>query len=185
MPCPGNAIDQNNVCNINPNAIPPCNNQYPPPDPMCMDIAGNSVTFYANLYGIGFVSAVTGNNATVISCRLNTGANQNCHYVWHNARIKSGYDSNGIPIVVSLGGSLNQPECITGMNTVTIPISIGNANLGEGDYITRVPHRVTLRVEGEWLVMDRTDMANICADNENSVRIGRIQGFSVQAQEDP
>ncbi|MEJ5339479.1 MAG: prepilin-type N-terminal cleavage/methylation domain-containing protein [Aquificaceae bacterium] len=183
VPCPGNTTDQNNVCNINPNLIPPCNNQYPPQDPMCMDIAGSSVTFYANLYGIGFVRAVSGNNATVISCRLNTGANQNCYYVWHNARIKPGYDNNGRPVVVSLGGSLNQPDCMTGMNTVSIPANLGNnVNLGAGDYITRVPHRITIRMDGDWLVMDRVDMAGNCTDNENAVRIGRVQNFSVQAQ---
>lgn len=190
VPCPGNpANNTNNSCNINVNSIPPCDGRYPPSDPMCMDVTGSQVVFYANLYGLGFVQEADGNNATVISCRLNTERRHNCYYVWHNARIKTGYDNGGMPVAVRLDGTINQLDCMSGLNTAIIPrrvTRIGNAgndtNLGPGDYITRVPHMVRLYLQGNTLMMERTDMGADCGDNESAVRIGTVESFRVETR---
>ena len=165
---------------IETNRIPPCN-QYPPTDPMCMDIGRDgSVTFYGNLYGMGFVTNVQDNNARAISCRLNTAENQNCYYIWNGGRLKLGYDDNRQPIVVSLQNSLNQTDCTGGINN-RVNISVNNVTLDPGDYITRVPHRIRIYVEDGWLFMDREDMAVGCNHTENAfrVRIGRVENFNV------
>ena len=187
VPCPGNPqTGVNNNCQIVNTQIPPCNDQYPPTDPMCMDIVDidqnrSSVTFYANLYGMGFVTNVQNNIATAISCRLSTAQNQNCYYIWNGGRLKTGYDSNGQPIVVSLPGNLNQTDCIDIDNRVNIIVS--NFSPEPGDYITRVPHRIRIYVENmennRWLVMERRDMAEECGDTEPPVRIGRVENFRV------
>lgn len=166
----------NNNCNIT-NNIQPCNNQYPPQDPMCMDISGGRVIFYANLYGIGFVNNIDANNISLVSCRLNTSSNQNCYYVWSSGRVIL---DNNQPKIVSLNGNVNQ-DCISGVNAVSISRTT-NPDLLQGNYITRVPHRITLYVQGEWLMMDREDMAQACNDTETAIRIGRVQNFSVQTQ---
>ena len=216
VPCPGNPqTGDNNNCQIA-NEIPPCNNQYPPTDPMCMDIGqnGSSVTFYANLYGTGFVTArkdedeleddypddeddsdeddddddddededeEVEDESTVwfkaIGCRLSTASNQNCYYIWNGGRLKAGYDNDRKPIVVSLRGTLNQTDCIDINNRVNI--SVDNVIFEPGDYITRVPHRIRIYMQGNDLFMDREDMAVGCNDREIAVRIGRVEEFRV------
>ncbi|MEM4675802.1 MAG: prepilin-type N-terminal cleavage/methylation domain-containing protein [Nitrososphaerota archaeon] len=177
----------NNQCNIG-NTIPPCGNQYPPADPMCMDINNNTVSFYANLYGFGFVQNVAGGVANIISCRLNSGQNQNCYYVWRSARLESGFDINGRPIAVRLPNFNGQPDCIANSNpNLSINANLttsagGNMVLQTGDYISRAPHMITLRLQGGWLVMDRVDMGTGCTDNENAVLIGMVENFQVQTQ---
>ena len=184
----------NNQCSIGP-TIPDCPNtnlQPPPNDPMCMTISGQEVRFFANLYGTGFVVSVSGNQANIISCRLNTGNNQNCYYIWNGGRLKTGFGTRGRPVPVQLASFSGQPDCI-GSNAPNLTISTtvnrwlneGNGTILEpGDYITRAPHYIRLYVKDDgWLMMDRTDMGVGCQDNavgENAVRIGRVQSFSAQ-----
>lgn len=72
---------------------------------------------------------------------------------------------------------------MNGTNIIQFQLpNLGSNNLNNtiglkpGDFITRVPHKVALRVEkidGKyWLVMDRFDIAN--QGNERFVRIGRL-----------
>lgn len=183
-------------------------------DPMCMTVlAGQAeesavsnsvgmgqdlnVTFYANLYGFGFVESIQNNQARIISCRLNSSTNQNCYYLWDGGKIKTGFDSRGLPIPVRLPSFNGQPDCMISPSVnLTLPISLntvsgGSVNLSEGDYISRAPHKITLRVQTidgkSWLFMDRVDMSS-CNDNsfgENAVRIGRVlspQHFHVRTE---
>ncbi|WPM32989.1 prepilin-type N-terminal cleavage/methylation domain-containing protein [Hydrogenobacter sp. T-2] len=200
------------------NSIPPT--YAPPSDPMCMSViselsigqplgqpqvSNTYVIFYANLYGIGFVVSTNGNNANVLSCRLSSNQRQNCYYVWRNGNVKGSFytDNHGntVPVPVRLSQFSGQPDCIQGHQVnLTINTAVNRiVNAGDditlepGDYITRVPHRVTIYLSNNqertpsgvtyrWLLMDRVDLAQACNDTETAIRIGRVQNFSVQRQ---
>ncbi len=183
---------KNNNCttalqNIKSGTLPDCDG-YPPTDPMCIT-AGSDVRFYANLYGIGFVVSVSGNNANVISCRLSNNSKQNCYYVWNGGRTKFGTGTDGRLVFVRLSGISGEQDCLGGTQTisisgqvyewVTLPQST-TLSLSPGDYITRVPHGIRLYVSNGVLYMDRTDMADSCGDSESAVKIGNVQSFNVQ-----
>ena len=174
----------NNTCTYNV-SITPCDG-YPPSDPMCMNVTDNSVEFYANLYGFGFVVSTDGTNAQVISCRLNTSATQNCYYVWNGNALVSGY-SGDIPIVYSLQGNVSNVDCINfdGNPNATVSVNMVSVDgsstytLSDGNIISRVPHRVRIYVQDGWLLVDKEDMAAACGANENAVRLAPVENFSV------
>lgn len=167
---------------------PPDCTAYPPSDPMCITINGSEVVFYANLYGIGFVQSINSNNANIVSCRLNSNGNQNCYYVWNAGVLKGGFN-NGTPRYYSFSTFSGSPDCINSSN-VNLIVSRSlteqatqnpqTLNLDPGDYISRVPHRIRININNGFLVMDRTDMASLCNDSENAVRLARVSNFSAQ-----
>lgn len=163
---------------------------YPPTDPMCLTINGPDVVFYANLYGIGFVQIIdtNSNTANIVSCRLNGNGNQNCYYIWNAGTLKGGF-TNGTPRYYSFQTFTGSPDCISSPNAnLSVSRSLTEQsnqnpsalNLDTGDYISRVPHRVRLYLSNGFLFMDRVDMANICNDNENAIRLARASAFSAQ-----
>lgn len=176
-----------NNCTIG-STLPDCST-YPPRDPMCVTISdyGMKVEFYANLYGGGFVVSVNDTHANIISCRLNRSPTQNCYYIFDNSgfRIRN---SNNQPVAVKLSSFTGQPDCLmSAQPNLNISRTLfewdtvfnSTLTLMPGDFISRVPHRITLYVKniaGEnWLVYDRADMESGCGDNENSVRIIKIR----------
>ncbi|MCS7149992.1 MAG: hypothetical protein N2Z40_07620 [Caldimicrobium sp.] len=181
-----------NNCTIS-STLPDCTS-YPPRDPMCVTISdnGRKAEFYANLYGSGFVESANNLHASIISCRLNSGSKQNCYYIFDNSgfRIRS---LNNQPVAVKLSSFTGQPDCLMNAQpnlfinrTLFEWDTVSNSSiltLMPGDFIVRVPHRITLYVKniaGEnWLVYDRTDMENGCGDSENSVRIIRIRDLTI------
>ncbi|MEM4368315.1 MAG: prepilin-type N-terminal cleavage/methylation domain-containing protein [Candidatus Anstonellales archaeon] len=176
VPCPQNG------CNIQ--TPPPDCTSYPPSDPMCITINGTEIIFYANLYGIGFVQSVDNDNANIISCRLSSSSTQNCYYVWNAGNLKGGYD-NGIPKYFSFSSTLTfsgSPDCVSSYNTnLTVSKSLSNnLTLDQGDYITRVPHRIRIYLSNGNIYIDRDDMASDCNDNEKSVILAKVSSFSAQ-----
>ncbi|MCX7738183.1 MAG: prepilin-type N-terminal cleavage/methylation domain-containing protein [Hydrogenothermaceae bacterium] len=183
VPCPDEG------CNLQ--SPPPDCSSYPPKDPMCITIIDrNQIIFYGNLYGLGFVKDVNNSNAGIISCRLSSSVGQNCYYVWNGGKLKGGYNGE-TPRYFSFSTFPGSQDCITYKDVnLTVSSSLiepGNQNpqtitLSPGDYITRVPHQIKIYVNNGKLYMDRTDMASVCKDNENSVMLGNVSKFLAQKE---
>ncbi len=185
VPCAGN--------NCSTSSPPPDCDTYPPSDPMCITVIGNSeAIFYANLYGMGFVVSVDGSGtAQIISCRLRGEPSHNCHYVWKGDKLLS-VDGDGNPVDMRVSNlSESNIDCLgepTSPNATVSSTLTDNQGLGisvelqPGYVISRVPHRIRLYVSGDWLMMEQTDMSTACVADEPSVRIAKVSNFSIRKE---
>jgi prepilin-type N-terminal cleavage/methylation domain-containing protein len=154
----------------------------------------DTVEFYGNLYGTGFVQSVSGNTARLISCRLDRSDDQNCYTIWRNTfPINAISGGNISPIALP---SLNPSvviDCLdrtTWQNqnfNVTSNVSMSGMIVQAGDYIHRIPHKVKLYCKNNpqdanktWLYADLTDQsASGCTNNEPSSAIAPVDEFKV------
>ncbi len=189
----------NNTCILG-TTIPACSG-YPPTDPMCMTCNNGNLTngcsdveFYANLDGLGFVANATTTLANLVSCRLSAGNTQNCYYIWSNGKV-IGYNATlNPPPIYGFNTTFTIVDCIDFNGTPNLIINDpdmcewvnGTLNcayvytLQPGNIITRVPHKVRLYVAQDsngtyWLMMDKTDMASGCNENEPALKIAEIK----------
>jgi prepilin-type N-terminal cleavage/methylation domain-containing protein len=187
---------------------------YPPSSTRCITktaqsglgtgVACDEVIFWGNLYGTGFVSAVTGTSATLASCRLSTTAGHNCQYVWQKGSTPLLNDlSTGVPIPLALSNTAgsgpltpNNADCSALSSTSTTNATVNstltpwtgatNKILVAGNIITRAPHRIRLYCAANandgnknWLYVDLTDTASGCGSNESASPVAPVNSFQV------
>lgn len=175
----------NNNCDVSSVPVPDCGS-YPPSDPMCLTVSTNGVEFYASLYGMGFVTSVGDGQTRIISCRLSSDDRKNCYYVWRNQGIAN-WNGSGTPPVYQLP-TINEVSCIESFspNLTLNGVQLSSSNnssqisLSAGNLIIRVPHKISIYLSNGWLMMDRTDMAGGCNENESAVRLARASDFKVE-----
>lgn len=177
-------------------SIPNCETTYPPSHPLCMTVSdgGRRAIFYASLGGIGFVTKTTtsgsSTTANVIGCRLNSSSSQNCYYIWRNWRVKS---DNGSIKGYRLEGNIPENHCLNSNNVsengnlslngriFELGSTSNSITLDPGDSIMRIPHKITIYVANDnWLMMDKTDMASQCNDDEAAIRVARVSSFNIE-----
>lgn len=168
-------------CILDQTSLPDCPDGYPPTDPMCVTVINETPTtsrviFYASLYGIGLVNNTDASYAYIVGCRLSNSPTQNCYFIWKGNKPKGNYTTGWPPYFrLTLNGTadcVNDPT----INTQAYK-DLGGTILESGDYIIRVPHKITLYVNNGYLYMDRTDVATVCNDNENAVKIAKVESF--------
>ncbi len=174
---------------------------YPPSNGKCITLTTGSpcdeVFFWGGLHGSGFVAAVSGSTATLVSCRLSKTTNQNCHYLWRNDVLQNTL-SGGSVIHLGLNNdlSVNNADC-SGLTSASPTNATVNAVLDPwsgtitrtaqaGDIIHRAPHLVRLYCalnstdsNQRWLYVDLTDTASECNSAENASPIASVDSFKV------
>lgn len=174
---------------------------YPPSHSRCITksaqtglpsgITCDEVIFWGNLYGMGFVSAVSSPSANVISCRLSTSTGHNCYHLWRNNALQN--DASGAATLQLVSLSTNNADCSTlatgTSSNATISATMTNAAYGNktiqaGDLIQRAPHRVRLYcaanssdANANWLYVDLTDTASDCNSGELATAIAPVDSF--------
>lgn len=151
----------------------------------------DTVEFYGNLYGTGFVQSISGNTANLISCRLSTNSNQNCYTIWRNTfPINDISGGNVLPVGIS-NLSPNNADCTSlspgATSNATSSSSMSTKALVPGDYIHRLPHKIKLYCDSNsndnnrrWLYADLTDQsAGYCNDNEPASPITPVDEFKI------
>ena len=188
----------NNNCTINATGISPCDEDYPPSDPMCMTCNEGSlssgcsdVEFYGNLYGIGFVvnaNSTTG-TASIISCRLeyNSDCSKQCYYIWEGGKISnsSWNSTNNQPIIRCLPSSEYEGECISGTTPKSVSFDNSTFPIEDGNIIMRAPHKIRIFLDNDgWIKMERYDSCNnFNSENGNNTRkIAKADSFKVYAE---
>lgn len=159
----------------------------------------SDVTFYGNLYGFGFVRAVSGSTAQLISCRLNSSSGKNCYTLWRDNTPINDYGASNNPIILGLQSlSPNNADCsgITSsttqnatMNYELSPYSGSNfKRVKPGDVIHRAAHKIRLYCANnsndgnrKWLYADLTDFYGVCNENENATPVAPVNSFTVEA----
>lgn len=157
----------------------------------------DTIEFYGNLYGTGFVQSVSGTTANIISCRLSRSYSQNCYTIWRNTfPINDLSAGNILPIELP---PLNPPgviDCLdrtTWQNqnfNVTTAATMSGLTVQAGDYIHRLPHKIRLYCKSNaqdanktWLYVDLEDQsAGYCTDNESASPIAPVDEFKVIEQ---
>jgi prepilin-type N-terminal cleavage/methylation domain-containing protein len=182
----------NNTCNIT-SFLTPCNG-YPPSDPMCitcnkgsLETGCSDVEFYANFYGMGFVTGINGSIAKVISCRLRSKKSQNYYYIWNSNGVL--LDASGVPITYQLSNlNPDNKECINldSSPNAEVNVQVKDINnttsysLQPGDVIIRVPHKVRLYIKNKSLRMETWDMYDpFNPQYEGSKEIAKVTSFLV------
>lgn len=169
---------------------------FPPPSSLCLTvIEGNpcdTITFYGNLYGSGFVALVTGpDSVRVVSCRLRQTPQHNCYFIKRGGLTFRDI-TTGDPLIFSISGLSNDNlDCLdpsvspnATMNRTVIaqngnlidPITGRPTNrllLEGGDLLLRVPHRITIFCAPNpqdnntlWAYIRAQDVATNCNANE-------------------
>jgi|GEM_PF-1452518 len=165
----------------------------------------SDVTFYGNLYGMGFVQDkinLTNTGTRVLSCRLDTSTNKNCYTLWRNNtplnEPQTLPNANLIPLqLTSL--SENNKDCsglVAGTNfnvTMDDDLSPASGNIQKvaqpGDMIQRAAHTIRLYCASnpndnnrKWLYVDLTETyGNTCNENETASPIAPVDAFTVTA----
>ncbi len=154
----------------------------------------SDITFYGNLYGFGFVRALSGSTAQVISCRLSSDTNKNCYTLWRDSTPINEYDGSNNPIILSLGSlNPNNADCTTVTThnaTINYELSPYTGNVWKqvrpGDVIHRAAHRIRLYCQANsndggrtWLYADLTDFYGACNENETATPIAPVDEFIV------
>lgn len=154
----------------------------------------DTVEFFGNLYGTGFVQSISGTTAYLISCRLSTSSSQNCYTIWRNTFPLNDISGGSVLPVGISGLSTNNADCaslVSGTTSnVTASSSMSTKALAPGDYIHRLPHRVRLYCANNsndnnrtWLYVDLTDQsAGYCNDNEPASPLAPVDEFKVIEQ---
>lgn len=154
----------------------------------------SDITFYGNLYGFGFVKAISSTTAQIISCRLSSDANKNCYTLWRDSTPINEYDGSNNPIILSLGSlNPNNIDCTTVTThnaTIDYELAPSTGNVWKqvrpGDVIHRAAHRIRLYCQGNandggrtWLYADLTDFYGACNENETATPIAPVNSFRV------
>lgn len=178
---------------------------YPPSHSKCITKSAQSslpagitcdeVTFWGNLYGMGFVSSVTPPSANVISCRLSTTTDQNCYYLWRDNVLQN--DASGAAILKLISLSTNNADCSAlasgtssnaTLSATMTPwdVAYSDKTMQAGDLIQRAPHMIRLYcaqnssdANNNWLYVDLTDTAGDCNSGENASPIAPVDTFQV------
>ena len=176
---------------------------YPPSNSKCVTkttqtglavgITCDELTFWGNLYGMGFVHSVSGSTATLTSCRLSSSSGQNCYYLWRTNTLQNDILSGTSDILSLSTLSVNNADCSTfssaGNATVSSTLT-SNTNssydktVQSGDVIQRAPHKIRLYCASNssdsnrnWLYVDLTDTASACNSNESASPIAPVDSF--------
>ena len=132
---------------------------YPPPAPNYVSISSgspcDSLTFYADLYGLGVVQSVSSGTANMISCRLSTtdnSGNPQCYYLLSGTNFYYSNSSNTSPDLFTIPSiDPDNANCISSTNSnasisnATIYDVTTNASytLSPGNILYAVPYQVT------------------------------------------
>jgi len=154
----------------------------------------SDITFYGNLYGFGFVKAVSGGNAQLISCRLDMSTGHNCYTLWrNNTPLNNPTTAAGNLVPLTLTGlSTNNADCsaITHATTfnATVSVTMGALVATPGDIIYRAPHLIRLYCANngsdggrKWLYVDLTDVFCSTGVNELATPIAPVNAFTATA----
>lgn len=163
----------------------------------------SDVTFYGNLYGMGFVQNKIDTTATgtrVLSCRLNASENNNCYTLWrNNTPLNEPQTGANAPLdILRLTNlSANNQDCsalAAGTNfNVTMDDDLSSVSgitkiAQPGDIIQRAPHTIRLYCANNpsdggrrWLYVDLTETYGSCNENENGSPIAPVDAFTVTA----
>ena len=185
---------------------------FPPPSSLCVTIVEgdpcDSITFYGNLYGNGFVALVTGQDTVrVVSCRLRQTQRHNCYFIKRGGLTFRDVET-GNPLIFSISGlSADNLDCLdpsmspnaTMNRTVTAlngnlidPVTGESTNtllLEGGDLLLRVPHRITLFCRPNpqdndtlWVYMRAQDTAANCNANEPPQPLFPVESMQASIQ---
>lgn len=176
------------------NVMPSCTN-CPEYNKLITITSGNpcdTVEFYGNLYGTGFVQSIDGTTARLISCRLSRSSNQNCYTIWRNTFPLNDLEGgNVLPVGISNSLSTNNADCASLAFGTTFNATadrlMSTKELAAGDYIHRIPHKVRLYCANNsadnnrtWLYVDLTDQSGgYCSDNEPASPIAPVDEFKI------
>ncbi|TAN45125.1 MAG: prepilin-type N-terminal cleavage/methylation domain-containing protein [Nitrospirae bacterium] len=153
----------------------------------------SDVTFYGNLYGMGFVQSVSGGAANIVSCRLATGTNNNCYLIWRNNAIINTITGGMVdPVSVSSLSSSNADCSALAAGTtsnVTASSTMSTLTVQAGDVIQRAWHTVRLYCANnsndsnrKWLYVDLTDNSNgYCNDAQSAMPVAPVESFTATA----
>lgn len=143
----------------------------------------DTVEFYGNIYGLGFVlaDAEPGNTAALIDCRLSQSGHNDKTYLWRGGQMIT-------PLDTTLGITTTGPECVDpdfaapANATITAPSGIP---LRAGDIIQRAPFLVEFSCytpsfdSGQtWLRVQRTDT---WTNSTLSTHIAPVNSFTATA----
>lgn len=209
VPCINNA-DPANCARVQAGTDP---NVYPPPSALfIVRRAGtpcDEVTFYGSLGGMAFVDSVLGTDrVSIMSCRLNAGAQQNCYHIWRGARVFTDFNNQNNPLIFTITNlSRDNLDCSreTQRTNATMGLVatarngqletwVGNTrvltdrlNLEPGDLLVRVPHRIRIYCDVNpqdnnnlWIYVQTTDMSRDCNQNERPFPLVRVDRFTTQ-----
>lgn len=151
----------------------------------------SDVTFYGNIYGMGFVYSVSGGAANIISCRLKTGSTDNCYVIWRDNATANSIASGSVVPVALAGLSTDDQTCSDltagATSNVTASSTMSSQTVQAGDVVQRFWHRIRFYCSNNsndsnknWLFVDLTD-ASSCANSQSAVPIAPVEAFSATA----
>lgn len=175
-----------------------CSN-YPPSNAKCIKVTAGTpcdeVTFWGNIYGMGFVKDISGTTAQLMSCRLSNNADHKYFYLVRNNELKNELDTSvtpNKPKSLSFSGNLSSDnaDCISNTTynaTVDTSMTDGAATktIVAGDVLHRVPFKIRIYCSlnsaddnSRWLYVQQTDMH----DNVSSPAeaIAPVNSFKVE-----
>ncbi|MBZ0156825.1 MAG: hypothetical protein K8I29_11535 [Alphaproteobacteria bacterium] len=158
----------------------------------------DDITFYGNLYGIGFVQNVASGAANVVSCRLSKDTNKNCYYLWRNNAVQNDYDgsNNLIPLGLASNLSVNNADCSALSAGATYNATVDDdlspytgsvfKTVQAGDIIQRTPHSIRLYCSqnpndnnNQWLYVDLSETVSDCSEEDTPTPIAPVDSFQV------
>ncbi|MCK7508872.1 MAG: prepilin-type N-terminal cleavage/methylation domain-containing protein [Desulfobacterales bacterium] len=159
----------------------------------------DTVTFFGNIQGFGFVQSVAAGTANVTSCRLSTSTPaQNCYYLWTNNDVTNTIDAgNFVPLELNADLTPNNTDCLgvtsgaptnATVNAVLTPKSgaVVVPAAVPGDMIQRGPQSIRLYCSNNsqdsnrrWLYADLDETSPLCGANDPLVPIAPVDRFEV------